>query len=76
MRGIIGIKGIGVFFYSIGQAICKKCNRRDHIKNENIRSDLDFFALNERIKEYRRKWIQHIDRMEESRILKLSLIHI
>ena len=31
----------------------KKCTRRDRIRNEEIRSDLDIFTLNERIKEYR-----------------------
>ena len=28
----------------------KSCNRRDHLRNEEIRSDLDIFAVNERIK--------------------------
>ena len=50
----------------------KRCNRRDHIRNEEMRSNLDIFAVNEKIKEYRRKWIQHIDRMEESRIPKTA----
>ena len=49
-----------------------RCNRRDHIRNEEIRSDLVIFAVNERIKEYKRKWIQHINRMEESRIPKIG----
>ena len=39
---------------------------------DRIRSDLDIFAVNEKIKEYRRKWIQHINRMEESRIPKMA----
>ena len=52
--------------------LVKRCHRRDHIReiNEEIRSDLDNFAVNERIKAYRRKLIQHIDRMEESRVPK------
>ena len=43
-------------------------NRRDHIRNQEIRSDLDVFRVNERIKEYIRKWIQHINVMKESRM--------
>ena len=33
----------------------KRCSRRDHIRNEEIRSYLYIFAVNERVKEYRRK---------------------
>ena len=50
----------------------QRCNRRDHIINEEIRSDLDIFAVNEKIKEYTSKWIQHINRMDESRIPKIA----
>ena len=50
----------------------KTCNRRNYIKNEEIRSDLDIIAVNETIKEYRREWIQHINRKEESRISKMA----
>ena len=42
------------------------------MRSEEIRSDLDIFAVNERIKEYRRKLIQHINRMEDSRKPKMA----
>ena len=39
----------------------KGCSRRDQIRNENIRAELNIFALNQRFENNKRKWIEHVD---------------
>ena len=46
--------------------------RRDHIRNEDIRKELSIYNLNKKIEEYRGKWRQHLSRMDEDRIMRIS----
>ena len=46
----------------------KGCSRRDHIRNETIREELEIFNINERINDYKEKWKNHINRMDSTRI--------
>lgn len=46
------------------------CALRDRIRNEDIRAELNIYSMNDRIKQGRIKWKQHVERMEESRITK------
>lgn len=48
----------------------KGCTRLDHIRNDDIRAELDIFSLNRRIEHNRRQWMEHIERMDDTRITK------
>lgn len=45
----------------------------DQRRNEDIRHELNIFNLNDKIKEYREKWIEHLNRQPEDNIAKQSL---
>ena len=46
----------------------KEWTRRDHIRNEEIRKELNIYTLDEKIEEYRGKLRQHLSRLDEDRI--------
>ena len=48
----------------------KGCTRRDCIRNEDIRRELNVYNMNERLKRYKHQWKEHVDRMGETRIPK------
>ena len=45
--------------------------RLDRKRNEDIRKQLNIFKLTDKIEIYRRKWIEHVQRMPEDRIPKI-----
>jgi hypothetical protein len=49
------------------------CRVIDHRRNEGIREEILIIDINSRIKDYQIKWLQHLERMEQNRILKLPL---
>jgi hypothetical protein len=51
----------------------KGCTRVDRIRNVDIRAELNIYNINNRLEENKEKWKQHINRMTETRIPKLSL---
>jgi hypothetical protein len=50
----------------------KGCTRAGRIRNVDIRAELNIYNINNRLEE-KLKWKQHVDRMTETRILKLIL---
>ena len=50
--------------------------RKDRLKNETIRNNVGIYNLNEKIKEYRKEWKEHIERMGDERIPKQVLRYI
>jgi hypothetical protein len=42
----------------------------DHRRNEGIREEIQIIDINSRIKDYQIKWLQHLERMEQNRILE------
>lgn len=48
----------------------KGCTRMDKIRNEEIRTELQIFSINDKIDNYRNNWLQHINRMDNSRLPK------
>jgi hypothetical protein len=44
--------------------------RADHLRNTEIREELKVFSLNIKIQSYKNNWLQHLHRMEDSRIPK------
>lgn len=53
----------------------KRCTLMDKIKNEDIRQELNIFSLNEKINEYRSRWVQHLRRMPHERIPRHALLY-
>jgi hypothetical protein len=51
----------------------KGCTTLDHIKNGNIRKELDIDSTQYKIENYRKKWIEHLDRMTDERTPKQIL---
>ena len=51
----------------------KGCTREDHIRNVEIRKELQVIPLLEQIENYREKWTNHLSRMTEERIPKQAL---
>jgi hypothetical protein len=51
----------------------KGCTRPDKIRNKDIRKELGVFSINDRIRRYRQDWLEHVERMEEGRVLKQAL---
>jgi hypothetical protein len=43
----------------------KGYTRLDKIRNEDIRKELGVFSINDRIRRYRRDWLEHVERMQE-----------
>lgn len=50
----------------------KGCTREDRIRNEEIRKELEAEAVNSRMDRYRKRWLQHVGRMEDTRLPKLA----
>lgn len=48
----------------------KGCTRRDRIRNDAIREELSIYNMNVKLKEYRGKWKEHLQRMDDSRLPK------
>ena len=46
----------------------KGCSRREQIRNEDIRRELNIYNLNEKVTEYRSKWKDHVERMPRERV--------
>jgi hypothetical protein len=53
----------------------KGCTRMDHIRNEEIRTELEIYAIQDKITEYRIRWSAHLQRMDNSRLPKQALLH-
>jgi uncharacterized protein YydD (DUF2326 family) len=51
----------------------KGCTKLDHIKNKDIRKELDIDSTQYKIENYRKKWIEHLDRMPDETIPKQIL---
>jgi hypothetical protein len=51
----------------------KGYTRPDKIRNEDIRKELGLFSVNDRIRRYRQDWLEHVERMDEGRVLKQAL---
>ena len=51
----------------------KGCTRLDRIRNEDIRRELNVDSLNDLVKDLRKDWKEHVDRMELNRIPSKAL---
>lgn len=49
----------------------KGCTRLDHIQNEDIRNELQIYAIHDKIQQYRNNWKQHLYRMDQTRLPRL-----
>lgn len=47
-------------------------SRLEHMRNEEIRNELQIEELNQLVKDYQSKWMHHLDRMEEERFPKIA----
>jgi hypothetical protein len=47
----------------------------DHIRNEEIRTELEMYAIQDKITEYRIRWSAHLQRMDNSRFPKQALLY-
>jgi hypothetical protein len=47
----------------------------DHIGNEEIRTELEMYAIQDKITEYRIRWSAHLQRMDNSRFPKQVLLY-
>ena len=46
----------------------KGCTKLDRIRNTDIRTELNILDINQKIKENKNKWKEHVERMHEKRI--------
>jgi hypothetical protein len=51
----------------------KGCTKLDHVTNEIIRTDLNISPVNDTIEQYRNNWLQHMNRMQDTRLPKKAL---
>jgi hypothetical protein len=51
----------------------KGCTKLDHITNEIIRTELNIYPVNDTIEQYRKNWLQHINRMQDTKLPKRAL---
>jgi hypothetical protein len=51
----------------------KGCTKLDHITNEIIRTELNIYPVNDTIEHYHNNWLQHINRMQDTRLPKRAL---
>lgn len=51
----------------------KGCTKLDHIRNEEIREELEIFNLNDRLNDNKQQWKEHIRRMPNTRLTKQIL---
>lgn len=54
----------------------KGCTRQDTIRNDDIRTELNIFNINERIKEYKYKGKEHLERINQKRIPAKTIINV
>jgi hypothetical protein len=47
----------------------------DYIRNEEIRTELEMYAIQDKITEYRIRWFAHLQRMDNSRLPKQALLY-
>jgi hypothetical protein len=52
----------------------KRCTM-DYIRNEEIRTELEMYAIQGKITEYRIHWSAHLQRMDNSRLPKQALLY-
>ena len=48
----------------------KKCSKPDNIRNVVIREELQVFNLHETLKDYKRRWKEHLERMPDLSVWK------
>ena len=48
----------------------KGCTKRDLITNQSIREELGIFNMNERLKDLKQNWKEHVERMPDTRLTK------
>jgi hypothetical protein len=53
----------------------KGCTRMDHIRNEEIRTEIEMYAVQDTITEYRIHWSAHLQRMDNSRLPEQALLY-
>jgi hypothetical protein len=53
----------------------KGCTRMDHIRNEEIRTELEMYVIQDTITEYRIRWSAHLQGMDNSRLSKQALLY-
>jgi hypothetical protein len=51
----------------------KGCTRLDKIRNECMRKESEVFSMNNRITKYKQDWREHVESMEEERVVKQAL---
>lgn len=49
--------------------------RRYKIRNDDIRKELNIFNLCDKVDEYKKSWLNHVQRMETGRLPKMFLIY-
>jgi hypothetical protein len=53
----------------------KGCTRMDHIRNEEIRTEIEMYTIQDKITEYRIRWSARLQRMDNSRLPKQVLLY-
>jgi hypothetical protein len=53
----------------------KGCARMDHVRNEEIRTELEMYAIQDKITEYRIRWSAHLQKTDNSRFPKQALLY-
>jgi hypothetical protein len=48
----------------------KGCKKLDHVTNEMIRTELYICPVNDTIEQHRNNWLQHMNRMQDTRLPK------
>jgi hypothetical protein len=51
----------------------KDCTKLDHITNEMIGTELNICPVNDTTEQYRNNWLQHINRMQDTRLPRKTL---
>jgi hypothetical protein len=51
----------------------KGCTKLNHITNAMIRTELNIYPVNDTTEQYRNKWFQHINRMQNTRLPNRAL---
>ncbi|PSN42823.1 hypothetical protein C0J52_12682 [Blattella germanica] len=72
--GIGVLRNDGVMWWkSVATSICGSVLfLMTRIRNEEIRKELEAEAVNSRMDRYRKRWLQHVGRMEDTRLPKLA----
>lgn len=55
-------------------AAVKGCTRQDDIRYTDVTEKLEIFAVNNKLKEHRQKWMDYVDRMEYHRIVRMEIL--